>query len=257
MSDLSDGIVVKLGVLDAIDKEDFVPPSERHLGDEADIEMEPFRFRIGDRPIARDLRRLYELAERDVPEDLEVFHDNNIWIITHAVSVLGTRSFKSVADFGYRMRYADSPRVTILEVMPQTRFITHIGGCFKNEAEIDIHGGASVPAELTDLLDQIEAVSVGGELRLSSKTNIVGRLSFSVVTPIITATGVGDSGSEWVFRKDENPLVGDHLMFQIVHTPRYQKTLKFKAQVYATVMTSWFFPARLESDWVELTCRLR
>ena len=256
-NDFGEGVLLTLGLENAVNHEDFKPPSERHLGEEPEIEFEPFRFRIGDRPIARDIRRLYELADRKVPEDLEVFHGNDIWAITYAVSVLGGANFKSVRELGFRMRYPEKPRVTVLEVMPQTKFVKKLGGSFTSEADLDIWGQASVPSELTQLLEVFEHLGFGGKLKLSTKVNVVGRLSFSVVTPVIVATGVGDSGSEWAFQRDEIPLVGDHIMVQIIHTPRFQEKLKFKAQVYTTVVTSYFFPARLQSEWVELTCPLR
>ena len=236
----------------------LVPPSQRHLGgDEPDIETDRLRLRIGDRPIARNLRRLYELGNRQMPDNLEVFTSYDLWLLTHAVSVIKEGGYKRVRHLGYRMSFHEKPRVTVVEVLPQTRFVTKIGGFLRAETDIQLNGEAKVPDNLIALLEEVESFSLGGQIRFSAEANVVGRVSFSVMTPVIEAVGIGSSSSEWVFRKDSQPLLGDQLMIQIVLTPRRLRKIKLRAQLHVTITTFNFLPVRLESDWLELECELR
>lgn len=240
----------------ALDPDLLVPPSERTFGAEPDIEAGRIRLRIGERPVARNLRVLYELGKREVPADLEVFLSYDIWLLTHTISVVQEGGFKQIRQLGYEMQFPDKPKVTVLEVLPQTRFVTKVGGCLKGEADIQLNGQVAVPDSITHLLDYVEDLSFGGKVTLSNQLNVVGRVSFAVMTPVIQAVGVGDSRSEWVFIKDENPLLGDQHMTQMILTPLRLKKLKFKARLNATISSFNLIPARLQSEWIDLECIL-
>jgi hypothetical protein len=90
--------------------------------------------------------------------------------------------------------------VTVVEVFPQSRFVKKAGiityNKFVFEAGVNLNGQPSPPESLTALLDKFETFSFGGKARgnleLSTQTEVVGRLSFVVMTPIIEAIGVGD-----------------------------------------------------------------
>jgi len=247
---------IELNRQSALDPDLLVPPSKRTLGTDPDIEAGPLRLRIGERPVARNLRALYELRGRQLPEDLEIFISYDIWLLTHCVSVVKEGGFKQIRQMGYQMRFPDKPKVTVIEVLPQTDFVKRVGGFLKSESDIQINGQASLPDSLTHLLNKVENLSFGGKLTISKHLNVVGMVSFSVMTPVIQAVGVGDNGSEWVFKKYEQPLLGDQLMIQIVLTPPHLRRLNFKARLYATVTTFNLVPVRFESQWIDLECSL-
>lgn len=247
---------IQLDSQSALDQDLLVPPSKRTFGAEPDVEAGRIRLRIGERPVARNLRVLYELSKREVPADLEVFISYDIWLLTHSISVVKEGGFKQIRQLGYQMKFPDRPRVTVLEVLPQTRFVTNVGGFFKGEADIQLNGQAAVPDSITHLLDYVEDLSLGGKVTLSNQINLVGRVSFAVMTPVIQAVGAGDSSSEWVFIKDEQPLLGDQLMTQMILTPLRLNKLKFKARLYATISSFNLIPARFQSDWIDLECIL-
>ena len=247
---------IMLGAQSALDPDLLVAPSKRTFGVEPEIETDRIRLRIGERPIVRNLRALYEKSKRKLPADLEVFISYDIWLITHSVSIVKEGGFKQIRQVGYQVRFPEKPKVTVVEVLPQTHFVTKLGGSFENEADIQIDGRASIAGSLTDLLDTVENVSFGGKLTLSQHLNVVARINFSVMTPVIQAVGIGDNGSEWVFNKEEKPLLGDQLMIQILLTPRRLKKLAFKARVYATITTFNMVPARFQSEWIDLNCVL-
>jgi hypothetical protein len=116
------------------------------------------------------------------------------------------------------------------------------------------------PAALTELLEQIELVSFGGEAKakidISNKFTLVGNLSFSVVTPKIVAVGIGGDYCRWEFTKDDMPLIGDHLMVQILLAPKHIDTLQFQARVSATTTIFDFLPNTRRSSWIDLTAQL-
>jgi hypothetical protein len=109
-------------------------------------------------------------------------------------------------------------------------------------------------------LEQTEALSFGGKvdgkLRLSTKTNVVGCVSFAVKTPIIQATGAGDYYSQWQFTKYRQQLIGEHNMLQILFVPRNVEELTFKARVSAIITTFSLLPDTRRSPWVKLSVSL-
>jgi hypothetical protein len=55
-----DALDVLLSPEDAVDTDLLVPPSERHLGPEPELERDNIEVRIGRRPFVRSLSALYE-----------------------------------------------------------------------------------------------------------------------------------------------------------------------------------------------------
>jgi len=234
-----------------------ISPYKRTFGMEPEIEEKQIRLRIGKRPIVRNLRTLYEINSRSLPEDLELFVAYDIWMITHVVSIVQASGFRKVKQLGYQVNFPEDPKITVLEVLPQTQFVKKIGTSCESITDIQLNGQAQVPQELTNMLDQIESISFNGKLAMSNSVNIVGRLSFSIMTPIVQAVGKGDDSSEWIFTKDEKPLLGDQLMVQIILTPKFLDEITFQSRVYATISTFNVLPVRLKSDWITIQCELQ
>ncbi len=242
---------------DAVNTDLLVSPLKRDLGTKADIEDSNFRFRIGRRPLVYNLRNLYQASGRSLPNSLEIFISYDIWLLTHAVSIIKERGFKKVQQFGYQVCFPKDPKVTVIDVLPQTQFITKIGTSFKSETDIKINGQAAITNDLINLLEKVIPLSFGGKLTCSNHANIVARLSFSTISSVVQAAGVGDNESEWIFIKDEKPLLGDQIMTQIILTPKYLERFNFKARIFATISTFNFLPVRLKSKWVKLECNLK
>lgn len=241
----------------ALDPYLMVPPSERDFGGEPNIETKGIRIRIGERPFARDLRSLYESNGRKLPPDFEVFRSYDIWLLTQSVSLIKEGRFKEVREVGYQVRFPDKPKITILDVLPRTEFVKISKASLKSEVDIQINGGASNVVDSTERLsDGSESFHSGVKLKTHTGINMAVRLSFSVMTQKITAIGIGDHVSEWVFKKDDNLLVGDQLMVQTLLTPKRLKKLKFEARAYATISGFCSLPVKLCSDWIKLECDL-
>src|SRR5262249_54819345 len=95
------------------------------------------------------------------------------------------------------------------------------------------------------------------KIRLSSELKMVGRVSFSLLSPVIQAVGLRSSRCEWVFEVEQKPLLGDQVMLQTVLVPPGTPSLRLKARGYALLKTSWIsFPAPVYTDWLNLKCVL-
>jgi hypothetical protein len=240
------------------------PLSEVKLGGGTHLEKNNVTVRIGQRPIVRSLRELYEKANKELPPDLQVFNSFRLWMITHVVSVVRERGVRDVGCLSYEVQFPPEPRVTTVQVLPQTRFIKKIEGGIQTDWVVDVglgvNGQIAPPAALTELLEQADFISFGGEakakINISNKVHLVGNLSFAVVTPLIAAVGVGGDYCRWDFTKDKVPLIGDHLMVQILLVPKHECELRFQARVSATITVFDLLPDTRRSKWVDLAAHL-
>lgn len=249
---------------DALNPDLEEPLSHVSLGGAPHLEEGNITVRIGLRPIVRSLRELYEKAGKELPGDLQVFNSFRLWMITHVVSVVRERGMKDVSGLSYEAQFPPEPRVTTLQVLPQTRFIKKVEGGITTDWVFDVglgvNGQIAPPAAVTELLEQADFISAGGEakakLNISNKLHLVGNLSFAVLTPLIAAVGVGGDYCRWDFTKDKVPLIGDHLMVQILLVPKHEQELQFRARVSATTTVLDFLPRTRRSRWVDLTAQL-
>lgn len=247
---------INLNYKNAIDPYLHIPPNERDLGGEPHIETKNIRLRIGERPVAFDLRTLFEENNRQVPEHIQIFKSYTIWVINHNIGIIKEGGYKSINKLGYRVQFPDEPKVTVIDILPQSRFIKKLEMSFKNETDIQINGQVSIPDPLVILMNILKDIQLDAKINIANHLNIVGRFSFSVISPITQAVGVGDRTSEWLFTKKDKPLIGNQNVAQIVLTPRYTRKLNFKSQIYATVSTFNLIPSKLESEWIDLECEL-
>lgn len=259
-----DALDVVLSPEDSLDPDLLIPPSERHLGPETQIERDNIEVRIGRRPFVRSLSALYESSGQEVPRGMEIYKAYKLWLLTHSVSVIKEPGRRDVRRLGYEVAFPDEPRVTVVEVFPQSRFVKKLGAelesRFMFEAGVELNGQAAPPEAITELLKQVHPLSFGGKAgakaEIVAKGDFVGRLSFAVMTPIIEAVGVGDDYSQWVFTRDTRPLVGDHIMMQVILVPNGLRELQFRARVSAITTTFNLLPNKRRSEWVDLSVPL-
>jgi len=244
----SDVREVTLTFADALDRLLAVAPSQRTFGTEPELEKGQVRLRIGERPIVRDLKRLYRKSGKTLPPDLEVFSAYNIWMILYAVGIVRASGMREVDRFGFAITFPEKPRVTVLNVLPQTRFVKRVGAALKAEAALSLNGSAQLPEAVTQMLAQTDALSADASLKISTEANLVGTLSISVLTPIIQAIGTGSRRAEWVFEKSEEPLLGDQHMAVTLLAPKSIDELETTVRLSATVSVFNFLPCNLETD---------
>jgi len=244
----------------ASDKYLLEPPSERKLGGEefnSHLQYGDIRIRVGERPVAYNLLDLYLKLGKKYPAEYELFISYDVWLIMHSISIIDIDKSSRIKQLGCQTLFPEEPRITILELFPQTKYIKQIEATSVNEADIEINGQAQIPSVNIPLASDVQPLKLGGKINLSSKTNIVGRLSFSVITPSILAVGHGDYQSEFVFNRVDTPINGDQLMIQTVLLPHDLEELTFKTRIYSTVTLYNLIPSKWKSEWIDLKCELK
>jgi hypothetical protein len=156
--------------------------------------------------------------------------------------------FREVDRFGLAATFPEKPRVTVLNVLPQTRFVQRAGGLLKANVGLALNGSAHMPEAVTQALAQTDLLSADASINLSTEANLVGTLSFSVLTPVISAIGIGSRRAEWVFEKAEQPLVGDQQMIVTLLTPKNLDEIDVTARLSATVSVFNLLPCNLETE---------
>lgn len=238
----------------------LVSPYEVDYGTEVDdkIGVKSLEVRLGDRPLCRNLRRLYELSHQELPPDVAVFDEYDIWSITHTIGAIHRRdSYPKLKGIGYEVDFENAEKILTIEILPRSKFITLSE--IKSEVNFDLglEGHAQPPEVVKALLDQFEYLGGDASIKLSSDLKMVGRVSFSVMSPVIQAVGLGSSRCEWLFEVDDKPLLGDQIMLQTVLVPRGTRALKFKARGYALLRPNWIsFSTMIYTNWLDLECQL-
>jgi hypothetical protein len=241
------------------------PLSQTKFGGKGVVEKDHVTVRIGQRPIVRSLRELYERAGKALPPDLQVFSSFRLWMITHVVSVVREESgIKDINRLIYEAQFGSDVEVTTVQVLPQTEFIKKFSVDGRTSWAVDVglgvNGQVTVPAAITELLGQTDIVSFDGKLKakidIANSVSVVGNLSFSVTTPKVVAVGVGSDYCRWEFTKHDVPLIGDHLMIQILLVPKHTPELAFQSRVSVTTAIFDFLPSTRRSQWTDLMARL-
>lgn len=228
------------------------------VSDEGKISVKNLEIRLGDRPVCRNLRRLYELAHRELPPDIAVFHEYDIWSLSHVIGAIHRKdSYPKIKGLGYEAIFEDEEEVFTIEILPRSKFLKVAGVETETQFDLGLEGHAQIPESVKMLLEQVEYLGGDAKIKLASDVKMVGRVSFSVMTPIIQAIGQGSSHCEWLFEVDDKPLLGDQIMLQTILVPRNTASLKFKARGYALIKSSFVnFPAMFYTNWLNIECPL-
>lgn len=206
---------------------------------------------VNDRPVALRYQDLCESAGIVSAEFSALAQRFQIYLVPHAVSVIRRSGFAEITTFGMEVEYlTDGHTCSILGLFPNAKWTTwgEIGAAAKAE------GDAGKPDGSSDGWISIDAA--GLRVRAQANGNLGIRWAEKVITPEISATGIGSSRCEWQFEKRDEPLFGRDLQaWSLVATPRRLRNLKHRCRYYFVSRTA-FIPSRVESDWVELNCDL-
>lgn len=246
-----------------------LPEPTRHLGGEplppprlpGEVEGASLRLRIGRRPIALDLRAVYDAVDRPVPEEYAARRRRHkLCLVILSVGVLNEGSYESLRRLGLRVQFPDDPRIRIFDMFPRPELVTLFEGGLTFRADLRMDGqaeppGASEPGKSFRL-------EPGPILNATAAGWVAGRLSFAVYSRVVDAVGVGDFQGQWVLRRQDKPLHGKDLLFGlVVSAPKDSDALALQASVYAVVTnlsTLFTFPVRLEQkNWTDLAVEIQ
>ena len=211
--------------------------------------LKGYDLRVGDRPILRSLKELYERTGRALPPELAVLR-GDACLVTHAVGLISQQGAGNVELIGYTARLEGSG--STVEMLPNTSFKEYFTANFKFEAGVSADGFAKLPQQVTDLGTEVVQLGAGAQLQLGTQAGVVGKLSLSVKSPKIQAVGNASSTVTWQLAKDNQPLVGDQVLVQTLVVPRGQTRFTFEIQGFAVVSPGFFAglfrrPVRIET----------
>lgn len=246
-----------------------------------DAAYEDLKLRVGRRPIARSLSSMYCEGGRELPQEYEVFWGHELWLVEHSVGVVsfgsGTGMKDHVEQLCVEVAFPDD--VTVVEVLPQPKFVSSESSGGSCDADIGLNGRASVPsvpvsrhqtatsnderprgARLALHQWQSGVQSFGAVLDAPGlkPPPVVCRVSFEMLTSDVQAIGIGHSAAEYVFSRSrvDRKLVGNQLMAEVVLVDKHETTLNCTARVQAVVAGLNDVPTRLRSDWIPITIKL-
>jgi len=215
---------------------------------------EGIALRVGDRPFARSIARLYELRGEKMPPDLAAL-PGDTYLITHAVGLVAETGANRIDRIGYTATFQDAG--STIELFPNTRFKEYFSANVGFEAGVGADGYAKMPTLVGTLGSGMVELGAGAELKLSTKAGMLGKLSLSIKSPKIQAVGIASSSVSWQIDKDNDPLVGDQVLVQTLLVPTGTKKITFRVQAYAMVDPGLFARAvRLQTEPLDVGATL-
>jgi hypothetical protein len=270
---LEDDLEIVLGVADARNRRLLQWPSRQTLGGEParDLERGGVQLRIGRKPLARSLQTLYRSRGRIVPDDYEVFWGHELWLVDHTVGIIRYDGSEDIDHLCCELAFPDD--VTVVEVLPQPRFISETGGRHACEADIGLNGRASVlsGSRTQDAGTSSSTFARGARLAMydgppailaaptadpRERDPLLGRVSFDVMTPHVQAIGAGDNASQYVFSRHTAPLTGYQSMLAVLLVNKHARELHCSARLQAVMTGLNGVPVRMRSEWIPLDITL-
>src|SRR5207249_965745 len=102
-----------------------------------------------------------------------------------------------IGGLGYEASFENEAAVYTIDLLPQTHFKTTIGGHLGVSADLSLEGTAKLPEAARLLVESTQFLSANASLKLSTDMGLVGRLSLSVISPVIQAVGKGSPQCQW------------------------------------------------------------
>lgn len=229
------------------------------------VEAKGLVGRIADRPIAFRLRDVLTATGIEIPKQIDLYRQFELWLIPQRISVFRERGLAEAVSLGLECEFdSGGSTLCVVEVLPGPAFIRH--GSL--EGDFSCRGSISASGDLKPLPDEDSGSADHGDepthtwekagLRFETRSRAGIQLSFSfvVATPYVHAVGTGSNRAQWRFDQHREPLFGrDMQMWTLVAIPKQQRELNYRARMFITVRTA-FFPTRRESDWQVIQCVL-
>jgi hypothetical protein len=242
----------------AIDPRLFTPPDQRTYGPrpEGEVVHKRIRVRLGDRPTARNVRRMFEAEGKELPAGLKVYAGYEIWLIGLNVGVIKEGGWQSVTRLGLRVDLPKNPRFIVVGLAPETKMIVRGKVGFECNASLGANGSLTLPDVLGAAGAPVPAaVETSAGAKISAQAGV--NLSFSVLSPAVIAVGKGDSRAEWVIEDSAGPLIGDQELYFTVLTPIVTDEIRLSARVNATVATFDLLPCLLQTPDLQVRAVLQ
>ena len=231
------------------------PILEKDFGEPA-IDTGKFSVTIADKPIALSVAALSERLEKPIPPEVDLHKRFAVWLVPNRVSIIRRSGSSEVTSVGMECEYLNGDKTcSIVSLLPAPQFIVW------GTADGSFHcaGNLSFAGETLPVSGDVGAIAIneaGIGFGTTGSAKLSASFSLNVVTPYISAVGIGSARSEWRFDRHKDALFGrDLVTWATVVLPKRQKQLELRMRVYLTHRTA-FFPTRHESGWQNITCLL-
>ena len=190
--------------------------------------------RLGNEPIVRNLKKILELSNANIPPEIAVLFDKkDIYSIVHAIGAIRVEGQADVEELQYHARVTDVPNVQTIDLLPATKFKEVIKAGVTIEGALSSAGSVSakIPDDLANTLLP-KYVNLGGDMQiqLSSNASFVGKFTFAIKLPTVQSMGIASNQISWILNPDEEktPLLGDQLLVQFVAVPKGATQLTYE-----------------------------
>lgn len=226
--------------------------SQQDLGGE--VEAGGFYARVADRPLAYRLRTLYAKLELRQPKVLDLYDRFDLWLVPHRAMLMRRSGLAEPVSVGIDVRYADDGMTCYpVSLFPEFSYIRQgtIGGSLRFSAKMHENGELSA----ADTADWAGGLSLGGlQVSAAAKGEVSLALSADVVTPVISASGLGSTQCAWHFKKADRPLFGcDIETWAVLALPLGLNDFAYEMRFYFASRIA-FFPTRRECEWQTVRC---
>jgi len=237
-------------------------PTQRKLGrgdppdgSSRDAYEEDIRCRIGRSPIAWDVASLLKARDLSVPKEYRLLSDRKVWIVQYSFGLYEDRGLARCLEVGFEVRILGQEYASILELFPGTRFAHLIRANGELNLDVTLAGEGRASAEAP--ASPLGHAAVKTAFEADVRGEVAGRLRLAVPTVLVSSTGIGDTRAEWMFTRQERPLIGDITVLQSVLIPRTTKELSLEARAYAVIAgVVPFTRPRMTTPWIALTVRV-
>lgn len=214
--------------------------------------------RAGTAPICHDLRDVFDASGQEFPQHLRLYDRFRLWLVPSRLAIIRKSGLSEPVSVGLEVEYdSDGQTCSVVALLPSPEFVVHgsVNVDTKIAGSLDAAGQMS-PLPSLDAMRAETAVKstmmAGLEIKASAGLGL--KFEATVVTPFISAVGVGSSRAEWRFDKHREALFGrDIETWSIVALPKRRKAFAYRVK-YSIAARVAFFPTRRESDWTHIEC---
>lgn len=197
-----------------------------------------YKIRIGDRPFARSLRKLFQLKGQAVPPELAAINGEP-YTLTHVIGVIATKKPKRIERIGLEIElHGDAFTV---ELFPNTSYAQFFSGGLQAGFEAGLSAGGYAKLPVPSVSAGVISLGGGAELRLGGQVSLVGnlRLKMGIQTPRIQTAGQASAHAVWQLDRDEKALVGDQTLLQTIIAAPGARQIECTATGFV-VVDRWF-----------------
>jgi len=218
------------------------------------IDAGGFSARIADAPIGVSVKAMFGDKKTEVPA-ADLYKRFAVWLIPVRFSIIRRSGKAEVTAVGVECDFLNGKKTCcVVSLIPTPQFIDWGGatGNFKFAGSLSVAGDLSALNKDGGTLPELPKVALAQDAGLE----IAAHFAVNVITPYISAVGVGSQHVEWRFDRYKEALFGrDIECWAAVALPKDQTTLEMRVRAYMMTRTA-FFPTRRESDWQQFTCQL-